>query len=103
MLSHILRTNCLSWEGVEEEISTVLVWWVEQGVSPELWVLCGDHGYSPVAFSFLWDHRNSVFSKVAKELGENVSRCANNASLKAFICAFLVIIPSPVNADRPGS
>lgn len=97
MLSYILRTNCLSWEGVEEEI-TVLVWWVEQGVSPELCVLCGDYGCSPVVFSsprWIWDHRNSLFSKVAKELGGKGSRCANNASLKAWggVCAFLVIVP----------
>lgn len=95
MLSY-LRTSCLSWEGVEEEISTVLVLWAEQGASPELWVLCGDHGCSPVVFSslrWMWDHRNSLFSEVAKELRGKGSRCANKASLvHGFFCAFLVIV-----------
>lgn len=83
MLSYVLRTNCLSWEGVEEEISTVLVWWVEQGVSPELWVLyVGAALFSSLRWT--WHHRKSLFSKAAKELGGKGLRCANNASLKGF-------------------
>lgn len=77
MLSYVLRTNCLSSKRVEEEMSALLVWWME------------------------WRKESTV-----GEGCRSADMQIINPSLKSlffFFFGFPGDCTSPLNTDRPGS